>query len=47
MQRGSAERTPCRVECPEGEGSPGDKALSLGGRGEAHPVVAQVVDGIV
>lgn len=47
MQRGSVERSPCRVECPEGEGSPGVQALSLGGCGEAHPVVAQVVDGIV
>ena len=47
MQRGSAERTPCRVECPEGEGSPRVQVLSLGGRGKAHPVVAQVVDGIV
>lgn len=47
MQTGSAERTPCRVECPEGERSPGVQALSLGSRGEAHPVVAQVVDGIV
>ena len=47
MQRGSAERTPWRVECPEGEGSPGVQALSLDGRGKAHPVVAQVIDGIV
>lgn len=47
MQRGNAERTPCSLGGPEGEGSPGVQALSLDGGGKAHPVVAQVIDGVV
>lgn len=33
--------------CREGKGDPGVQGLSLGSGGEAHPVVAQVEDGIV
>lgn len=38
---------PRRVQGQEEEGSPRVEAASLGSSGKAHPVVAQVVDGIV